>query len=44
MSVSAWVMLVIGAVLLWGGLVAALYNAIRAGKKTDRSQDFADPS
>lgn len=44
MSVSAWVMLVIGAVLLWGGLAASLYNAIKAGQKTDRSQDFADPT
>lgn len=44
MSVSAWVMLVIGAVLLWGGLAVVLYNAIKAGEKTDRSQDFTDPT
>ncbi|WP_149026969.1 MetS family NSS transporter small subunit [Novibacillus thermophilus] len=44
MSVSAWVMFVIGALLLWGGLAASIYNAVKARNKTDRSQDFADPS
>lgn len=42
MSVSAWVMFIIGAVLLWGGLAASLYNAVKASKRTDRSKDFAD--
>lgn len=32
MTVGAWIMLVIGAVLLWGGFAASVYNAVRAGK------------
>ncbi|PTX59072.1 hypothetical protein C8P63_11317 [Melghirimyces profundicolus] len=33
MGASAWVMFLIGAVLLWGGLAFFLYKAMKAGQK-----------
>ncbi|RXJ01811.1 methionine/alanine import family NSS transporter small subunit [Anaerobacillus alkaliphilus] len=32
MSVSAIVMMVIGIVIIWGGLAASIWNAVRASK------------
>lgn len=32
MSVSAIVMMVIGIVVIWGGLAASIWNAVRASK------------
>ncbi len=33
MSAGAWVMFVIGALLLWGGLALSLYNAAKVDKE-----------
>lgn len=35
MSVSAIVVMIIGITLLWGGLAASIFNAVRSGKKND---------
>ncbi|QKG83716.1 MetS family NSS transporter small subunit [Kroppenstedtia pulmonis] len=32
MEFSAWIMLTVGAVVLWGGLIFFLWNAYRSGK------------
>jgi len=37
MSVGAWIMFVIGAIILWGGLGLALYNAMRASRQKKES-------
>ncbi|MCM3612468.1 MetS family NSS transporter small subunit [Planococcus sp. MERTA32b] len=33
MEVSAIVVMIIGIVLLWGGLAASIFHAMRSGKK-----------
>lgn len=33
METSAIVVMIIGIVLLWGGLAASIFNAVRSGKK-----------
>lgn len=33
MSGTAWTMLIVGAILLWGGFAASVYNALKADKK-----------
>lgn len=33
MSFSAWIMLLIGAVILYGGLAASLFHALRTSRK-----------
>lgn len=33
MSISAWVMLILGSTLLWGGLAFFLFHAYRANKQ-----------
>jgi hypothetical protein len=33
MSLSAIVMMVIGIVVIWGGLVASIFNAVRVSKQ-----------
>ena len=30
MGIGAWIMLIIGATFLWGGLIAAIVNYLRA--------------
>ncbi|CAN5750831.1 hypothetical protein BH24ACT22_BH24ACT22_10130 [soil metagenome] len=32
MGVGAWIMFIIGATLLWGGLVVAILNYLRAAR------------
>ncbi len=32
MSAGAWIMFLIGAVFLWGGLVLSILNYLRAGR------------
>ncbi|WP_152655049.1 methionine/alanine import family NSS transporter small subunit [Oceanobacillus sp. CFH 90083] len=32
MSVSAIIVMILGMLLLWGGLIVSIWNAIRAGK------------
>ncbi|WP_147635508.1 MetS family NSS transporter small subunit [Risungbinella massiliensis] len=32
MSISAWIMLILGATLLWGGLAYFLFHAYRANQ------------
>ncbi|WP_147675274.1 MetS family NSS transporter small subunit [Numidum massiliense] len=39
MSVSAWIMFGVGAVLLWGGLIASIVHAMRASKKRAHKED-----
>ncbi|MGX6444501.1 methionine/alanine import family NSS transporter small subunit [Neobacillus sp. K501] len=33
MSASAITMMIIGMIILWGGLAASVYNAVRVSKK-----------
>lgn len=33
MSVSAIIVMILGMLLLWGGLVVSIWHAIRAGKR-----------
>lgn len=39
MGVGAWIMLAVGATLLWGGLVAAIVNYLRAAGRSDGGDD-----
>ena len=32
MSAGAWIMFLVGAVLLWGGLILSILNYLRAGR------------
>ncbi len=32
MSAGAWIMFLVGAVFLWGGLILSLLNYLRAGR------------
>ncbi len=34
MSAGAWIMFLVGALLLWGGLILSLLNYWRAGRRT----------
>ncbi|MEC1525583.1 methionine/alanine import family NSS transporter small subunit [Neobacillus niacini] len=34
MSASAVTMMIVGMIILWGGLAASVYNAIRVSKKS----------
>lgn len=35
MSASAVVMMVVGVVVIWGGLAASIYNAVKKGKENN---------
>lgn len=39
MSVSAIVVMIIGMVLLWGGLAASIFHAVRSSK-TNKAEDL----
>jgi hypothetical protein len=39
MSVSAIVVMIIGMLLLWGGLAASIFNAVRSSK-ANKAQDL----
>ena len=34
MSAGAWIMFLVGAALLWGGLILSILNYLRAGRRT----------
>lgn len=38
MSMSAWITFAVGAIIIWGGLIASIGNAIRKSKLKNNSQ------